>query len=491
MSAGANVAGVDVVVIGAGVDELACAHYLARDGHRVQVIDEHAREPGAEPGWIPPRVIRDLDLERHGLAIERADPWVTAPLPGGGTLQLWTDMARSVEAIRRVSPRDADQWPGFCRRMGALAALLERVYAAPPPDLVSPAPGDLTRLAGLALRLRGLGRRGLEDFLRLLPMSAADWLDDWFECAELKAILGAAAILNYRGGPRADGTGYRLLHHHVGAPAGVFGIPYSNAREVLARLPGVEILGSAVERIGVRAGRVTGVVLAGGLEIPAKRVVSGAGPRRTLLDLVEADWLAPELTRAARHIRGRGVAAVVMLALEREAPHPVLHVAPTLDALERASDDAKYGRVSREPYLQARAAGRTGGGRYRVEVHFQYAPHALADGEWNDARRGQLGDDARAALARHWPEFASAAVERVYTPRDLEAQRGWPEGQPHQAELALDQALWMRPLPGWANYRTPVAGLYLCGPGTHPGGGIAGAAGEHAARAIREERPRR
>jgi phytoene dehydrogenase-like protein len=482
----------DVVILGSGVDELVCAHYLARSGHRVQVLEERAREPDGDgaPGWIPPNVIRDLDLERHGLAVRRADPWVTAPLPGGGHLQLWADTTRSVDAIRRLSPRDAAKWPVFSRRMAELAGLLGRVYSDLPPDPVSPAAGELARLGGLGLRLRALGRSGVEDFLRLLPISVADWLDDWFECAELKAILAATAITHYHGGPRADGTGFRLLHHHVGSPAGVFGPARSNLRSVLAKLPGVTIRsGTAVAGIAVRAGQVAGVVLAGGEEIAAPLVVSGAGPRRTLLELVAADGLDPEFTRAVHHIRGRGVVARVELVVERAPAHPVLHVAPSLDHLERAADDAKYGRISREPYLQARSAGRTPDGRHRVDVHLQYAPYRLADGEWSAERAAALGELARTGLSRHWPELGTSTVERVLTPRELEAQWGWPEGQAHHAELALDQALWMRPIPALARYRTPVAGLYLCGPGAHPGGDIAGAAGANAARVIRN-RPR-
>ena len=485
-SVDAVVSSVDAVVLGSGVDELACAHYLARDGLRVLVFDENPREPvDGDRGWIPPRLARDLELERHGLSIRRPDPWVTAPLPGGGYLQLWSDMQRSVEAIRRVSPRDAAKWPAYCETMARLAGLLGRVYDGPPPDPSGCATGELARLGALGLRLRGLGRRGAGDFLRLLPISVADWLDDWFDCAELKAILAAPAIAHYRGGPRADGTGFRLLHHHVGCPTGVFAPADSNIREVLMRLPGVQVRSGAAARIASRGGRVNGVVLASGEEITAPLVVSGADPRRTLLELTDTDGLDPELTRAIRHIRSRGVAARVRLALEREPACPLLHVAPSLDYLERAADEAKYGRVSREPYLRARAAGRGADGRPRLEVHVQYAPYLLREGEWDAGRAAALGELARATLARHWPELGSATVEQVRTPRDLEALWGWPEGQAHHAELALDQALWMRPLPALARYATPLRGLYLCGPATHPGAGIAGASGANAARAIR------
>ena len=484
-SVDAVVSSVDAVVLGSGTDELVCAHSLARAGRRVVVLDERAgARVESEAGWIPSHLIRDLELERHGLRIERPDPWATAPLPGGGYLQLWADMGRSVDAIRRLSPRDAAKWPVFCERLSRIARLLERVYSEAPPDPVSA--NDPARLAALGWRFKSLGRTGIEDFLRLLPISIADWLDDWFECPELKAILAATAIRHYRGGPRADGTGFRLLHHHAGCPTGVFGPAQSNVHEVLLRLPGVELRTAQAVRIASRGGRVSGVVLASGEEIAAPLVVSGLGPRRTLLELADTDGLDPELTRAIRHIRSRGVAARVRIALEREPSSPVLHVAPSLDYLERAADDAKYGRVSREPYAHARAAGRDADGRHRVEVHLQYAPYALAEGSWDAGRGAALGDLARSLLARHWPEFGSAMVERVWTPRDLEAQYGWPEGQPHHAELALDQALWMRPLPGLARYATPLPGLYLCGPAMHPGAGIEGVSGAHAARAVRE-----
>lgn len=481
----------DVAIIGAGVDELVCAHYLARDGKRVVVLDERTApaDTAADRGWIPPRVVHDLELERHGFAVHYPDPWVTVPLAAGGRLHLWRDTARSGEAIRRLSPGDAAKWPLFCERIGRLARVLQTLYVEPPPDPLGSGLAGLAPLGAFGLRLRALGRRDMEEFLRLLPMAAADCLDEWFECDELKGILGAAAILHHRNGPRAGGTAFRLLHHHVGSPVGVFRPALSNVAEVLARLPGIEIRrGAAVARIAVRDGKAAGVVLVNGDEMAARVVVSGAGPRRTLLALADPAWLDPAFTRAAQHIRSRGVAARVMLTLERELPFPTLEVAPSLDYLERASDDAKYGRVSQHPYLQVRAAGRTPEGRHRADVHLQYAPYTLAEGAWNDDRRDALGRLAVQAFSRHWPDLGAAAVERVLSPCDLETIEGWPEGQPYHVELSLDQALWMRPLPGWARYRTPIKNLYLCGPGTHPGGGIAGAAGANAARVIRKER---
>jgi len=470
------------LLLGAGVDELVAAHTLARAGHRVVVLDDRAARDGAEVGWVPPRIVRDLALDRHGLKIEHPDPWISAPLSDGSRLDLWHDVARSAEAIRRLSTRDASKWPAFCERMARLARLLGTVYAAPPPDPMSRELGELARLVGLGLRARRLGRQGIEDLLRLLPMSVADFLDDWFESDVLKGLLAAAGVMHLQQGPRSGGTAFRLLHHHVGSPAGVFRPLRSNIARVLAELPGVERRDARVARITVREGRAVGVVLASGEEIAAAVVVSGADPRRTLLELVDPGWLDPELARAVRNVRARGVVTKVMLTLDRAPGFSTLVLAPSLDALERAYDDSKYGRVSTRPYLEASNVEPFADGRYRVHVHAQYTPYALADGGWDEARRAALGDLIVETLSPHLP----TVVERtVLAPPDLEEAHGWPEGQAHHAELALDQVLWMRPVPALARYATPIEGLYLCGPSMHPGGGIAGAAGANAARVIR------
>jgi phytoene dehydrogenase-like protein len=318
----------------------------------------------------------------------------------------------------------------------------------------------------------------MTDFLRLLPMSVADFLDDWFESDPLKGVLGAGGVMHLHQGPRSGGTAFALLHRHVASPPGVFRPARSNVARVLRELPGVEIRGGAtVARITVREGRATGVVLADGEEIAAARVVSGLDPRRTLLELLEPGWLDAETIRAVRSIRSRGVVAHVALTLERAPAFPTLVVAPSLDYLERAYDDVKYRRVSQHPYLEARADGER-----RIRAHVQYVPRSLAEGEWDDARRAALGRRVEEVLS---PHLGAAVVERtVQSPRDLEVAYAWPEGQAHHAELALDQLLWMRPTPALARYATPVAGLYLCGPAMHPGAGIVGAAGANAARAI-------
>jgi phytoene dehydrogenase-like protein len=448
------------IVIGGGADALVAAHLLGRAGREVVFIEEG--NTGDDEGWMPPRIADELALK---LQQERQDPWAVAPLPQGGTLELWRDLGRTVEAIRRVSPRDAASWPQFCARMAALARLFEELYGAAPVNPLN---------VRLALRVRRLGRQAMADLMRLLPMSVAELLDDWFECDALKGVLAAMGIVHLQQGPRSAGTAFRLLHHHVGSPRGVFRPARSNLGTALRARSGLELRTGAASRIAVRDGQVTGVVLASGEELAAPLVVSGADPRRTLLELVDPGWLDPDFARALGHVRRRGVVARVLF---KVAPRARVVIAPSLDYLERAYDEVKYGRVSRAPYLEVLS---TGNG---IEAHFQYAPYARADGAWDAARRQELGELAHRMLAPHVPGIA-AAEARVLAPPDLETQDGWPEGQAYHAELALDQALWMRPLPELARYRTPIKGLWLCGPGTHPGGGVAGASGRNCAREI-------
>jgi phytoene dehydrogenase-like protein len=440
------------VVIGAGVDALVCAHLLGRGGRQVLLIEEHATA-AQDFGWVPPQLIGELGLQ---LKVQAPDPWATALLPDGGKLELWRDIRRSSESIRRLSERDAQRWPEFCRRMAALARLFEQLYTQPPSDPLS---------LRLALRVRGLGRESMVDLMRVLPMSVAELLDDWFECDALKGALGAMGILNIRQGPRSGGTAFRFLHHHVGSPEGVFRPPRSDLSAVLKQRPGLHFKAAEIGKIRVNAGRANGVVLDGGEEIDAAAVISGADPCRTLLELADPAWLDPELVRAVGNIRRCGVAA--RISFDGSLQGNVV-LAPSLDYLERAYDEVKYGRVSRQPYLEAYP---TPNG---VDVHFQYVPF-------------QVSDDLTATARRLLPGLEDAKAS-VLTPADLERKEGWPEGQAYHAELALDQALWMRPLPEIAQYKTPIEGLWLCGPGTHPGGGIAGAAGYNCARAILKEK---
>ena len=448
----------DAIVIGTGVDTLVAAHLLARRGEQVLVVEERA--PAAQDfGWVASQVLRELGLE---LEVDAPDPWITALLPDGGKLELWRDIARSSESIRRYSEQDARRWRDFCRRMAALARLFEQLYLDTPAD-----PLNLR----FALGVRRLGSEGMVDLMRLLPMPVAELLDDWFECDALKGALAAMGILDIQQGPRSGGTAFRFLHHHVGSPEGVFRPPRSNLSARLRQLAraGLSFRPGQAKKIRINGGKVEGLVLDRGEEIEAPIVISGADPRRTLLELADPGWLDPELVRSVVHTRTRGVAA--RLSFEGPQNGNVVF-APSLDYLERAYDEVKYGRVSREPYLEAHSSPRG------LEVHLQYVPQAP---------REDFGDLA-ATARRLLPGLENAKLVSILGPADLEREKGWPQGQPYHAELALDQALWMRPLPELSQYKTPIQGLWLCGPAMHPGGGVAGAAGYNCAHAILKER---
>jgi phytoene dehydrogenase-like protein len=233
-------------------------------------------------------------------------------------------------------------------------------------------------------------------------------------------------------------------------------------------------------------------MLESGETIPAPLVVSGLPPTRTLLELTDPGAFDPLLVRALRNVRSRGVVAEVNLVLDSHPGFTTLVVAPALDYLERAYDDAKYGRVSSYPYMEARHEGTDAQGKHRVRIHVQYVPYALRDTVWDTALAQNLGRTVLAQLVEHSPGLTGAVVEQhVLTPDDLEHLYGFPQGQAYHAELALDQVLWMRPLPELAQYRTPLPGLYLCGPAMHPGAGIAGAAGANAASVILGDMKRR
>lgn len=458
----------DAIVIGAGANGLVAAHYLARAGKRVLVVERRqGADPSADIGWVPPRVIRDLGL--RDLRLEQPDPWITIPLGAGGTLELSRDIGRSVDAIRRVSPADADKWPEFCRRMASLGGVLERLYLAPPPDIETRNPRELARMAGLGLYVRRLGKQTVIDLARILPMSIAELLDDWFESDALKGALGALGIWHLKQGPRSGGTAFNFLHHHVGCPAGVFRPARSNVTKALAGLQGVEVRRGHRATVLANNGRATGVVLEKtGETILAPLVISSADPRATLHPI--AIELDPDFARAVDNIKARGVVARGTLTLEQAPSYSSLCIAPSLEYLERAYDDAKYGRDSAAPYVEVQ---RTDG---RLEVHVQYVPYT--DGTANVQRHQALQQKVAQLLG------VQASQVKLQSPDEEELQRGATEGHLYHGELTLDQILFMRPVPGWSRYRTPIEGLYLCGAGTHPGGGIPGAAGRNAARVI-------
>jgi phytoene dehydrogenase-like protein len=458
---------------------------------------------------LRPEIIRELDLPRHGLHILPLESTLT-PLPNGDYLAQWNDHDQNRRELARHSQRDAEAYDEYGRLMHQMARAVKPLLAMAPPDPASLHPRELLGLARLGAHLRGLGAEKFYALCKLLTMSAADYLGEWFECEALKATKSASGIIGTLAGPRSPGTAFVLLHHYMGELDGVFrawGIArggngsVSEAIAAAARSLGAEIRTEApVASVRVAGGRAAGVVLESGEEIAAQRVVSGADPRRTFLDLVGAKHLPATFAQAIGRYRFRGSSGKVNLALA-ELPNftclpgagahlrGAISISPSVEYLERAYDEAKYGEFSSRPYLDIVIPSlldpaMAPPGRHVMSIFVQYAPYHL-NGGWTDARREAFGDTVVDTLAEYAPNLKSAILHRqVITPADIERTLGLSEGNIFQGELSLQQMFFLRPAPAWARYRTPIRGLYQCGAGTHPGGGVMGASGRNAARAI-------
>jgi phytoene dehydrogenase-like protein len=520
----------DAIVIGGGHNGLVAAAYLARAGRRVLVLERRERVGGAAmseevfPGFtfsvfsyvvslLRPEIIRDLDLPRHGLHILPLESTLT-PLANGDYLAQWSDHDQNRRELARHSPRDAEAYDEFGLLMHQMARAVKPILGMAPPDPASLAPRDLLGLKRLGSHLRSLGSGQFHALHKLLTMSSADYLDEWFETEALKATKSASGIIGTLLGPRSPGTAYVLLHHYMGEIDGVFRAwgfakggngSVSAAIASAARSLGAEIRTQApVARVLVENGRAAGVALDSGEEIRAGVVVSNADPRRTFLELVGEKALPADFVAAIRRFKFRGASGKVNLALGElpnftclpgAGPHlrGAISISPSVDYLERAYDEAKYGEFSRRPYLDIVIPSMIDPamappGRHVMSIFAQYAPHDV-NGGWTEARREAFGDAVVDALAEYAPNLKAAILYRqVITPADIERVVGLSEGNIFQGELALQQMFFLRPVPEWAKYATPIAGLYQCGSGTHPGGGVMGAAGRNAAMRILQDR---
>src|SRR3989475_550267 len=452
----------DAIVVGGGHNGLVCAAYLARAGRKTLVLERRPLVGGAAvteevfPGFkfsvfsyvvslLRPEIIRDLDLPRHGLQILPLESTVT-PLDNGDYLASWSDPDETRRELCRHSPRDADAAAVFGRLMHHMAMAVKPIIGMVPPDPASLSPSDLMGLLKLGGHFRSLGGERFHALHKLMTMSSADYLDEWFEFGPLKATKSASGIIGTFLGPRSPGSAYVLLHHYMGEIDGAFrawgfqkggtgGI--SNSIAGAARASGAEVrTGAAVERVLVRNGRATGVALADGEEIAADLVISGLDPRLTFTRLVEPKSLPAELVDGVRRYKFRGSSGKVNLALAGlpeltclpgGGPHlrGAISISPSIDYLERAYDDAKYGEFSRRPYLDVILPsmidpGMAPAGKHVMSIFVQYAPYHL-NGGWTDAKREAFGDAVIDTLAEYAPNLKSAILHRqVLTPADIE-----------------------------------------------------------------------
>ena len=520
----------DAIVVGGGHNGLVNAAYLAKAGKKVLVLERRHLVGGAtvteeiNPGFkysvcsyvvslLRPEIIRDLQLARYGLEILPLESTVT-PLPGGDYLGRWADHDQTRRELYRHSPRDAEAYDDFGTLMYQLAYAVKPILEMMPPDPTSMSVRDLRALLRLGRHFRSLGATQFHQLHKLMTMSAADYLDEWFETDSLKATMAASGIIGTFLGPRSPGTAYVLLHHYMGELDGVFRAwgfakggtgAVSEAIASSARDLGVEIrVESTVERIVVRDGRVTGVALANGDEFHAKVVVSGLDPKRTFLTLVDRAELPDQFLSDIERFHIRGSSGKVNLSLSAlpdytclpgEGPHHrgAISISPSMEYLERAYDDAKYGEFSRRPYMDTIFPSvidpsMAPPGKHVMSCFVQYAPFKL-NGGWTPDRKEAFGDAVVDAITEFAPGFKNLILHRqVVTPDDLESVFGLTEGNIFHGELALNQLFIMRPTAEWARYDTPIAGYYQCGSGTHPGGGITGQPGRLAALRILKDR---
>ena len=528
----------DAVVIGGGHNGLVAAAYLARGGRRTLVVERRHVLGGAAvteevfPGFrfsvasyvvslLRPEIVRELELPKHGLEILPLDGTFT-PLDDG---YLWrvNDHWRTMRELRRWSRSDAEAYEEYGLLMVQMARFVKPLLSIVPPDPGRTDPRQWLPVVRVASGFRHLPEHHQATLIQLMTMGAADFLDQWFETDPLKATMAASGIIGTFKGIRSPGTAYVLLHHYMGEIDGAFrawGIPkggtgsISEAIASAARANGAEIRTDApVARIQVRDGKAAGVILESGEEIDAGVVLSSVDARRTFLGLVEPGALDGDFEAQVRRYKFRGSSGKVNLALDAlpeftclpntdgtEHLRGAISFSPSIEYMERAYDDAKYGRFSRRPYIDMVIPtlvdpSMAPPGKHVMSCFVQYAPYELAEGpeDW-DRQRDAFGDAVVDTIAERAPNIRDVILHRqVLTPLDLEREFGLSEGNIFQGELSLEQLFWGRPVPGWARYRTPVSGLWLCGSSAHPGGGIMGAPGRIAALEVLKARrgPRR
>ena len=524
--------GRNLVIIGGGHNGLVTAFYLAKAGFKPLVLERRQQPGGAAiteefyPGFrcstlahaagpIRPDIIREMQLEGHGLRLITPDISVVSLSPDGRALILHNDTQKSAQEVGKFSQKDAAKYPEFQGSLAKMGKVIAEALALVPPNIDNPSRGDLWGMLQTGRAIRKLGRKDMYRLLRWGPMAIADLVAEFFETELLRATIAARGIFGTFFGPWSAGTSLVLLIRSAGdshpagsayfAAGGMGSI--TQAMVSASKAAGAEIrTGAEVIEVRVKDGVATGVVLSTGEEINAKAVISNADPKRTLLKLVDPTHLSPNFVQKLQHYRMPGTVAKINLALSAlpnftalqntsmvtsngDALSGRIHIGPEIDYLERAFDESKYGNFSRQPYLEIAIPSITDpslapAGKHVMSIYMQYAPHKLKTSDW-ESQRSALGETVVKKLAQYAPNLPELILShQIITPQDLEDIYGLTGGHIFHGELALDQFFTMRPLLDWARYRTPIRNLYLCGSGTHPGAGLTGGSGANAAREI-------
>jgi phytoene dehydrogenase-like protein len=524
----------DTIIIGGGHNGLVTAAYLARARRKVLVLERRELLGGCAvteeiwPGYrvstgayltslMQERIVHELDLPRHGYRVDAKDPAFFSAFPDGRHFFMWQDRTKTLAEIAKFSRRDAEVYPAYEDQLERISQVVESLLLTTPPQFPPTGLGDFVDYLKLAARMRGLSAKDTVALVKIFTQSAADLLDEWFESEQVKVTLATDGVIGANGGPRSPGTAYILLHHCMGGVAGHRGLwgfvrggmgTVSEAIASSARASGaVTRTNATVAQVLVRGGRARGVVLEGGEEIESTTVASNLDPKITFLKLIEEKHLDGEFVMAIRRFRIEGTSCKINLALNAlpeftaypGAPGPqhkaTMHICPSVEYVERAWDDAKYGRPSERPLLELTVPtmydpSLAPPGKHIMGIFLQYAPYTLREGTWDELRE-PFGDRVMSLIEEYAPNIRQIVEHRqVLTPLDLERRFGITGGNIFHGEMSLDQMFVMRPVAGWAQYRTPIQGLYLCGSGAHPGGGVMGAPGYNCAREMLKHGPR-